>query len=120
VLRDAIERIVLEFPGYGYRRVTESWDSPTRAATLTLRDPNFFHSILLEVGETSLAQGRVQPAVVVEDFQVLEDGRLRGLSARELQPAHQLGLQGPDEALGYRIIQGRARTSHRRRDASFS
>jgi putative transposase len=24
VLRDAIERIVLEFPGYGYRRVTKT------------------------------------------------------------------------------------------------
>jgi hypothetical protein len=32
------------------------WASPARADTLTLRDPSFFHSILLEVGGTPVAQ----------------------------------------------------------------
>ena len=32
------------------------WDSPARADTLTLRGPSFFHSILLEVRGTPVAQ----------------------------------------------------------------
>jgi integrase len=32
------------------------WDSPVSTDTLTLRDPGFFHSILLEVGGTPVAQ----------------------------------------------------------------
>src|SRR5215208_4704992 len=53
------------------------WASPARADTLTLRDPIFFYSILLEVGRALVAKRRVQPAGVVEGLQVLEDGRLR-------------------------------------------
>jgi transposase len=37
----------------------ENWDSPTSTDTLTLRDPSFFHSILLEVGGASVTQSRV-------------------------------------------------------------
>lgn len=32
------------------------WDSPARADTLTLRDPGFFYSILLEVRGTPVAK----------------------------------------------------------------
>jgi hypothetical protein len=67
--------------------------SPASTDTLTLRDPSFFHSILLEVGRTPVAKSRVQPADVVEGLQVLEDGRLRCLTGRELHPTHQFGLQ---------------------------
>ena len=43
VLRDAIERIVLEFPGYGYRRVTkalqrEAWDINHKRVLRVMRD----------------------------------------------------------------------------------
>jgi hypothetical protein len=42
-LRDAIERIVLEFPGYGYRRVTkalqrEGWDINHKRVLRVMRD----------------------------------------------------------------------------------
>jgi hypothetical protein len=39
--------------------VEGSWDSPASTDTLTLRDPSFFHSILLEVGGASVTQSRV-------------------------------------------------------------
>jgi hypothetical protein len=47
-------------PQRGLMQLVESWDaywdSPARADTLTLRGPSFFHSILLEVRGTPVAQ----------------------------------------------------------------
>jgi hypothetical protein len=40
----------------GASSATGYWDSPARADTLTLRGPSFFHSILLEVRGTPVAQ----------------------------------------------------------------
>jgi divalent metal cation (Fe/Co/Zn/Cd) transporter len=39
----------------GHAIAREVWDSPARADTFTLRDPSFFHSILLEVRGTPVA-----------------------------------------------------------------
>jgi hypothetical protein len=51
-----------------YHEIPEpkEWASPARADTLPLRDPSFFHSILLEIRGTPVAKRRVQPTGVVE------------------------------------------------------
>src|SRR5215210_6780134 len=61
----------------------------------------------------------MQPTPVVEPFQVLEDGTPRYLSIGETPLMHELGLQGGDEALRHRVVQGTPGPSHRRDDASL-
>src|SRR5215210_24710 len=61
----------------------------------------------------------MQPASVVEPFQVLEDGTPRYLSIGETSSMHELGLQGGDEALCHRVVQGGSGPSHRRNDADL-
>jgi hypothetical protein len=68
-------------------KCVEGGGSPARADMLTLRDPSFFRSILLEVGGTPVAQSRVRPAGVVEGLQILEDGTPGRLPGWELRPA---------------------------------
>src|SRR5215218_8828328 len=59
----------------------------------------------------------MQPASVVEPFQVLEDGTPRYLSIGETLPMHELRLQGGDEAFRHGIVQGSSGPSHRGNDA---
>jgi hypothetical protein len=61
----------------------------------------------------------MQPTSVVEPFQVLEDGTPRYLSLGETPAMHELGLQGGDEALCHRVVQGGSGPSHRRNDADL-
>lgn len=48
----------------------------------------------------------MSPAVVVEPFQVLEDGTSRYLSVGKAASMHELGLQGGDETLCHCVVQG--------------
>src|SRR5215207_10876634 len=61
----------------------------------------------------------MEPTSVVEPFQVLEDGTPCYLSIGETSPMDELGLQGGNEALRHRVVQGSSGPSHRGDDADL-
>ena len=60
-----------------------------------------------------MPQGGVSPSGVVENLDVLEDGRFRPLAIGPGMTVDQLPLQGRDEALGHRVVVGVGHRSHR-------